>query len=115
MASQPRRCCSVGGVVVERLWREKVVWRSAEALMHIPRVEFAFVPNMLLRFVADDGREFCDYPNFGEWVKELPLPQQRQIVERSHLSRKQCRNLWAWLGRGDARPKSLTIYAIRHD
>jgi len=76
-------------------------------LMQTPHLK-SFKPN--LRFVADDGREFIDLTAFGEWVDALPAEQRTQIFFRSHLSKKQCKHLWAWLGRTDKAPKALTIH-----
>lgn len=71
-----------------------------------------YVPTLRNKFVASDKREF-DLPAAMDWISERRL--WKQLFLGKHLSSKQCKALWKWLGRTDNPPKALTILVCRED
>ena len=55
--------------------------------------------------VADDGREFDNLIN-----GQMDFFEAQRWHLRNKLNRRQCRELWQWLGRTDKVPKHLAIF-----
>ncbi len=71
-------------------------------------IEYFVEWNLRTKAVADDGREFLGLLNgIVEWLDEQ---QSWDPTKRNYLTRRECRDLWAWLGRTDKVPKRLTFY-----
>jgi hypothetical protein len=78
-------------------------------------IEYEWVPNLQTLAVADDGREFLNLINGAlEWLEEQPW-WNKVGLQTEILNRRQCRELWQWLGRTDKVPKSLRIFVNRKD
>ena len=75
-------------------------------------IDAKFVPSMLVKGVADDGREY-DLPGFGHWMEEELSPDQAgAVIESGYLTKKQARAFWQWANRAGPPPKRLKLYVM---
>ena len=75
------------------------------------RIEYEWIPNLRTMLVADDGREF---ENLFNVALEL-FDEKKWSLDIDSLNRRQCRELWEWLGRTDKVPKRLKIFVNTED
>jgi hypothetical protein len=68
---------------------------------------FNFVPKLLVKGVASNGREY-DLMGFADWIADERI--DRQILQRGTMTRREIRSLWEWSGRTDSMPKTLTLH-----
>lgn len=73
-------------------------------------IEPYYVPRLLVKGVAPDGKEYRLDGVFGEWTATLTPEQVHELCETSKLNKGQVRALWDLAGRTDRPPNRLKIY-----
>jgi hypothetical protein len=76
------------------------------------KIDYEWVPNLRTMAIAEDGREFPNLFNAAmDWMEE----KAPGVLLNGELNRRQCRELWQWLGRTDKVPKRLQIFINSED
>jgi len=70
--------------------------------------KYEWMPSIRIKLLDAKQREY-DFPLVGRWLAE------HHSLAGNTLSRKQCRELWRWLGRDDRPPHKLWIMLNRGD
>ena len=104
----------------EDIWHQaEFEWAHSQGQV---KVEAVAVPNLRMKWQADDGRVWADdiedKPScaaFREWVLTRSKKEQSRIMDNSGLDARQCYRLWRYLGRTDRVPRSLTVFIWQDD
>ena len=72
---------------------------------------YEWQPTLPVKLVAADKREFY-FPTVGTWLADQ-AKRDPKVFKNSTLNRKQCKDLWRWLGRKDQPPSKLWVYISR--